>query len=144
MDGVEGGGAASPGDARVIKRYANRKLYDTGERRFTSLAAIRRLVRDGVEVVVLDHDSGADRTEEVLTHALHRTEPGGEGAGIPVIAELIRAPGRLARAVLGEGEGERDVAELQRLRDEVDALSRKLDQLLAERDGATGDREQRT
>lgn len=120
---------------RVVKRYANRKLYDTVERRFTSLAAIRRLVRDGADVVVRDHDTGADRTEEVLTQSLRHGDDS-ERAGLPVISELIRAPGRLARYVLGD---ERDVAELQALRNEVDALSRKIDRLLREAGRASGD-----
>ena len=41
---------------REIRRYSNRKLYDTAERRFTSLSAIENLVRNGIDFVVVDHD----------------------------------------------------------------------------------------
>src|SRR5947208_14222698 len=50
---------------RVIKRYANRKLYDTTRGAFTSLSALEELVRDGIDVVVIDHDTGDDLTQEV-------------------------------------------------------------------------------
>jgi polyhydroxyalkanoate synthesis repressor PhaR len=116
---------------RVIKRYANRKLYDTAERLFTSLAAIRAMVRDGVDIVVVDHSSGQDRTAETLGQALSR-QPATDRADPldpAMLAELIRAPGRLAEALAA---GERDNAEIRAIRSEVLALSRVLDHLLAQ------------
>jgi hypothetical protein len=119
-----------PEGPRLIKRYANRKLYDTGERRFTSLGAIRTLVRKGVEVVVVDHATGEDRTAETLGQTLgqRRGTSGAKGLGLSVLEELIRAPERLDRALSGE---ESDAGELRELRDEVRALSRVIDGLLS-------------
>ena len=122
---------------RTIKRYANRKLYDTVERRFTSLAHIKALIRDGVEVVVVDHDTGEDRTVETLSQALgrRRRAAGDEDTpGLGLLSELIRAPGKLARAIADE---ERDVDEIRALRSEVQVLSETLDRLL-ERSGDRG------
>lgn len=124
--------AEEPSTARLIKRYANRKLYDTVERRFTSLAAIRELVRDGVDVLVLDHDTGVDRTTETLSQALGRRKPGTEtddddGPALGLLSELIRAPGRLARALKDD---EQDIAELRDLRSQVHALTKTLDDLV--------------
>lgn len=121
----------------VIKRYANRKLYDTVERSFTSLARIRRLVRDGVDVLVLDHDTGEDRTAETLSHALgrRRRDDDEEEPGLGLLSELIRAPGRLAQAV---SDHDRDVDEIRDLRREVQALAETLDRLLEDREAADG------
>ena len=55
---------------RLIKRYASGKHYDTTERRFTTLARIGGLVRDGTDVLVVDHDTGADETAHTLRQAL--------------------------------------------------------------------------
>jgi polyhydroxyalkanoate synthesis repressor PhaR len=120
---------------RMIKRYANRKLYDTVERRFTSLSRIRALVRDGLDVVVLDHDTGEDRTAEILSQALSRRRKDADQDDVPglgLLSELIRAPGRLARAI---SDDERDVSEIRDLRREVQALSETLDRLLEKADG---------
>jgi hypothetical protein len=116
---------------RLIKRYANRKLYDTVDRLFTSLSAIRAMVREGLDVVVVDHRSGQDRTAETLGQALSRqpstdtTDP----LDPALLAELIRAPRRLAEALAG---GERDSGEIRAIRGQVLALSRVLDHLLAQ------------
>src|SRR6266542_730157 len=55
---------------RLIKRYANRKLYDTGSGELTSLSRIEELVREGLDIRVVDHDTGEDMTSEVLVGIL--------------------------------------------------------------------------
>lgn len=52
--------------ARLIKRYENRKLYDTEAKRYVSLHGIAALVRAGQEVVVLDNATGSDITAQTL------------------------------------------------------------------------------
>jgi polyhydroxyalkanoate synthesis repressor PhaR len=46
----------------LIKRYGNRKLYDTSESRYITLDEIARLVRSGNDVKVIDNENGADLT----------------------------------------------------------------------------------
>lgn len=46
----------------VIKRYANRKLYDTQARRYITLEGIAERIRSGEEIHVVDHQSGEDIT----------------------------------------------------------------------------------
>ena len=46
----------------VIKKYANRKLYDTQTSRYITLEGISKLVRDGCEIQVVERDSGRDLT----------------------------------------------------------------------------------
>jgi polyhydroxyalkanoate synthesis repressor PhaR len=55
-------GAENTGRSRLIKRYGNRKLYDTEESRYVTLEAIAAFVKQGEEVRVVDNDSGEDLT----------------------------------------------------------------------------------
>jgi len=83
---------------RVIRRYANRKLYDTKERAFTTMAAVEDLVRDGVEVRVVDHATGDDVTEVVLAR-VWGSMLRASGTGMRAVLEsLLRAPGEIAKA----------------------------------------------
>ena len=53
--------------ARIIKRYANRKLYDTQARRYVTLAEVEGLVRQGESIKVIEQGGGADVTYSVLS-----------------------------------------------------------------------------
>jgi hypothetical protein len=123
---------------RLIKRYANRKLYDTVQGGFTSLARIRTMVREGVEVIVLDHSTGADRTVETLSRTLSRrrtaNDPGDfEQPDVVRLAELIRSPGTLADAFNAE---DYDAKDIRGLRAEVQALADTLDEMIKASEGA--------
>lgn len=91
-------------DPRVIKRYANRKLYDTDLRQFTTLDELSGLLDKGIRFVVRDHDSGDDRTDEVLAQVLGRRVRGG-GGGTDLLAGLLRAPGQIAQQLVDEATG---------------------------------------
>lgn len=91
-------------DPRVIKRYANRKLYDTDLRQFTTLDDLSGLLDKGIRFVVRDHDSGDDRTDEVLAQVLGRRVRGG-GGGTDLLAGLLRAPGQIAQQLVDEATG---------------------------------------
>jgi BMFP domain-containing protein YqiC len=51
----------------LIKKYANRKLYDTQASRYITLEAISQLVREGHDIQVVDRDSGRDLTPLILS-----------------------------------------------------------------------------
>jgi polyhydroxyalkanoate synthesis repressor PhaR len=51
----------------LIKKYANRKLYDTRTSRYITLEGISQLVRDGHDIHVVDRDSGRDLTPLILS-----------------------------------------------------------------------------
>jgi hypothetical protein len=85
-------------DDHVIKRYANRKLYDTVRRRFTTLDELAQLLESGVRVVVRDHNTGADRTDEVLAHVVSRQVKNIPG-GIDMLTGVLRAPVNVALGV---------------------------------------------
>ena len=55
---------------RVIKRYANRKLYDTEDSRYVTLEEIAGLVKNGEDVRIMDNRTGEDLTEVTLAQIL--------------------------------------------------------------------------
>jgi len=64
----------------LIKKYSNRKLYDTRSRSYITLDDIARMVRDGRDVTVVQRDSGQDLTAVVLSQIVAREErQGGNG-----------------------------------------------------------------
>lgn len=59
---------------RIIKRYANRKLYDTEKSSYVTLVEILDMVKNGATLQVVDHKSGKDFTNITLKNAvLHAT-----------------------------------------------------------------------
>ena len=61
-------------EPRVIKKYPNRRLYDTVESRYITLADIRRLVLNHVDFVVIDKKSQADITHAILLQVISEQE----------------------------------------------------------------------
>jgi polyhydroxyalkanoate synthesis repressor PhaR len=58
----------------LIKRYSNRKLYDTERKRYITLDGIAVLIRQGEDVTVVDNDSGDDLTNQVLSQIILEQE----------------------------------------------------------------------
>ena len=56
---------------RVIKRYSNRKLYDTKDSRYVTLLQIAEIVRGGEEVQIIDNNSKEDLTEVTLAQIIY-------------------------------------------------------------------------
>ncbi len=65
-------------EPRVIKKYPNRRLYDTVESRYITLADIRRLVVDRIEFVVIDKKTQEDITRSILLQVIAEQEHAGE------------------------------------------------------------------
>jgi polyhydroxyalkanoate synthesis repressor PhaR len=61
-------------DRRLIKKYANRRLYDTTEKHYIKLEDVERLVRDDIEFVVIDKTSQVDITDSTLLQVLASQE----------------------------------------------------------------------
>ena len=78
----------------VIKRYPNRKLYDTEAKRYITLDGIAELIRDGAEVQVVDHTTDEDLTAVTLTQIIFEQEKRHSGF-LPksVLTGLVRAGG---------------------------------------------------
>ena len=72
---------------RIIKKYPNRRLYDTTESRYIALDDIRRLVVEGVDFQVVDAKKGEDITRSILLQIIVEQEEQGQ----PILsADLLR------------------------------------------------------
>ncbi|NNF16301.1 MAG: polyhydroxyalkanoate synthesis repressor PhaR [Gammaproteobacteria bacterium] len=65
-------------EPRIIKKYPNRRLYDTEESRYITLADIRGLVLEKVNFVVIDKKSQNDITQSILLQVISEQEQAGE------------------------------------------------------------------
>jgi polyhydroxyalkanoate synthesis repressor PhaR len=73
---------------RIIKKYANRRLYDATGSRHVTLEDIRKMIASGEKVKVVDDKSGADLTRAVLLQVISEQEQ----FGTPVLStELLEA-----------------------------------------------------
>ncbi|MBX3476929.1 MAG: polyhydroxyalkanoate synthesis repressor PhaR [Brevundimonas sp.] len=85
----------------VIKKYANRRLYNTATSAYVTLDDLARMVRDGVEFQVFDAKSNEDLTRQILTQIIFEEESRGE-ALLPVqfLRQLIGFYGNPMQNVL--------------------------------------------
>lgn len=64
--------------SRTIKKYPNRRLYDTEQSRYITLADLQKLVTQGVNFMVKDASSGNDITRNILLQIIAEEESGGQ------------------------------------------------------------------
>jgi polyhydroxyalkanoate synthesis repressor PhaR len=89
-------------EPRVIKKYPNRRLYDTVESRYITLADIRKLVVDKVEFVVVDKKTQEDITRSILLQVIAEQEHGGDPMmSRDFLSQIIRSYGGSMQGVLG-------------------------------------------
>lgn len=87
---------------RVIKKYPNRRLYDTEQSRYITLADVRDLVIGGTVVHVVDQASGADITRSILFQVIAEQEQHGESLmSEAFLAQVVRAHEHVAAGFLG-------------------------------------------
>lgn len=84
----------SPGkEPKVIKRYTNRKLYDTVESRYVTLDEIAEMVKQGIEVKIIDNRTKEDLTSVTLAQIVFEEEKKKSQMPLDVLREIIRRPG---------------------------------------------------
>ncbi|HEU4653238.1 MAG TPA: polyhydroxyalkanoate synthesis repressor PhaR [Steroidobacteraceae bacterium] len=89
-------------EPRVIKKYPNRRLYDTVESRYITLADIRRLVTEGIEFVVIDKKSQEDITRSILLQVIAEQEHTGEPLmSQDFLSQIIRSYGSAMQSFVG-------------------------------------------
>jgi len=71
-------GSPRSGQPVIVKKYANRRLYDTRSKTYCSLALLAEMVREGVDFVVRDGKTGEDITGSVLTQIICNEESLGQ------------------------------------------------------------------
>lgn len=94
--------AASKSPIRVIKKYPNRRLYDTDASAYITLAEVKQLVMEGAAFVVRDAKSGDDLTRSILLQIILEEEAGGAPMFTEqALAGIIRFYGHAMQSVMG-------------------------------------------
>ncbi|MEM1414991.1 MAG: polyhydroxyalkanoate synthesis regulator DNA-binding domain-containing protein [Myxococcota bacterium] len=139
-------------EQRLIKRYANRKLYDTRDSRYVTLQQVAVFVREGDDVKIIDNKSKEDLTNITLAQIIYEEEKKGESetrkstlrsfiqdgreriiTSLPAsLSKLVRredeealdeAAHAVAAAVAAESAGEGEAAKKVPILDELRALA---------------------
>ena len=137
-------------ERHLIKKYANRKLYDTRTSRYITLEGIAQLVRDGHEIKVVDRDDGRDLTQLTLSQIVLEEEKRGPArlvdAGGQMLLDYVRKTLNVPADIRNEVERRREGLEsmvddaieraLSRLRmptrRDIDRINERLDRLAAQ------------
>ena len=86
--------SASAGEPVVVKKYANRRLYDTSSSAYVTLEDLAEMVKSGVDFVVYDAKTNEDLTRQILTQIIVEEENRGENLlPIQFLRQLIRLYG---------------------------------------------------
>jgi len=88
---------------RTIKKYPNRRLYDTANSGYITLADVKQMVLEGIEFQVVDAKSGEDLTRAILLQIILDEESG----GVPMfssemLALMIRFYGSAQQTIMGQ------------------------------------------
>ena len=86
----------------VVKKYANRRLYNTRSSSYITLDDLARMTRAGIDFVVLDAKTGADITHSILTQIIMEEEASGGEQMLPVgfLRQLIAMYGNSMQAMM--------------------------------------------
>ncbi len=88
--------------ARVIKKYPNRRLYDTEESRYITLANVKDLVLNKIDFLVIDKKSGEDITRSILLQVISEQEQHGEAImSQDFLSQVIRSYGNVMPGFIG-------------------------------------------
>jgi polyhydroxyalkanoate synthesis repressor PhaR len=89
-------------EPRIIKKYPNRRLYDTEESRYITLSDIRRLVVEKIDFVVVDKKSGKDITRSIMLQVISEQEQSGEPImSRDFLSQIIRSYGGAMQGMVG-------------------------------------------
>lgn len=104
MDAVKETSGGNVAPRRVIKRYSNRKLYDTKDSRYVTLQQIGEMVRAGEEVQIIDNATKEDKTEVTLALIISedlKSQP--RSVPLGTLRDLIQERGERLLNTLREG-----------------------------------------
>jgi polyhydroxyalkanoate synthesis repressor PhaR len=94
------GAAASP--VRVLKKYPNRRLYDTKSSSYITLTDVKAMVLAGEDFEVRDAKSSEDLTRSILLQIILEEEAGGQPLfSTPMLAQIIRFYGHAMQGAMG-------------------------------------------
>jgi|SRR5690242_16309826 polyhydroxyalkanoate synthesis repressor PhaR len=113
-------GAANAREPKIIKRYTNRKLYDTVESRYVTLDEIAEMVKAGTEVRIVDNRSKEDLTSVTLAQIIFEEEKKTSKMSLRTLKDLIRHGGERAAQIVEDTQAE--------LRGRVEAVKQAAEQ----------------
>lgn len=105
------------GETRVVKRYANRKLYDTQRSRYVTLEQIADMIRSGEDVKIVDNNSKEDLTAITLTQIIFEEEKKQSFLPLSALRNIIQS-GATNMSQIATQAGERVRGMFKRERDE--------------------------
>jgi polyhydroxyalkanoate synthesis repressor PhaR len=96
------GNGSDTDDTVVIKKYANRRLYNTKSSSYITLDHLSKMTREGVEFKVLDAKTGVDITHQILTQIIMEEESAGGEQMLPVsfLRQLISMYGNSMQSMV--------------------------------------------
>lgn len=119
-------GGTAAGAERVIKKYPNRRLYDTQTSSYITLAEIKQLVMESAPFVVRDAKSGEDLTRSILLQIILEEEAGGTPMfSTSVLSNIIRFYGHAMQGFMG-GYLEKNIQTLQDMQTRMSEQSKGL------------------
>ena len=74
----------------LIKKYGNRRLYDTGDSRYVTLDELAAKIRSGIDLRVVDAQSGEDLTQGTLTQIVLETGNAAKFLPVQLLTQMIR------------------------------------------------------
>jgi polyhydroxyalkanoate synthesis repressor PhaR len=90
-------------DIRTIKKYPNRRLYDTAHSGYITLADVKQMVLDGVAFRVVDAKSNEDLTRQILLQIILDEEAGGMPMfSSEMLSQMIRFYGTAQQTIIGQ------------------------------------------
>ncbi len=93
--------AKGDGERIVIKKYANRRLYNTGSSSYVTLEHLSEMVKQSVDFVVFDARTNEDITRQVLTQIIFEAENSGQNLlPIQFLRQLIKLYGHQVQALV--------------------------------------------
>ncbi len=92
--------ATSARQPKVIKRYTNRKLYDTVESRYVTLDEIGEMIKGGAEVKIIDNRTKEDLTSVTLAQIIFEEEKKTSKMSLETLRDLIRHGGEMAQRIV--------------------------------------------
>ena len=130
--------AADKKEPKVIKRYTNRKLYDTVESRYVTLDEIAQMIKGGAEVKIIDNRTKEDLTSITLAQIIFEEEKKRSQMPLGVLREIIRHGGEAVAGFYQEKAGSlagKVVQSVTDLKSKTDSLREDLEQKVR---GVTG------
>jgi polyhydroxyalkanoate synthesis repressor PhaR len=104
------------GETRVVKRYANRKLYDTQRSRYVTLEQIAEMIRAGEDVKIVDNNSKEDLTAITLAQIIFEEEKKASFLPLGALRNIIQTGGNSIQQLATQA-GERVRAVFRRDKD---------------------------